>query len=268
MGNHVNTIKIALAQTRIVWEDKETNLKRAQMHVKEASDHGAHILFFPEMSFTGFSMHTKRTKEADQTTIEYMKSLAKTYQIGIGFGWVKDCGVQCENHYTVIDSYGSTLSDYTKIHPFSYSGEDQYFRGGTALTNFVYNGIEISTFLCYDLRFPEIFQAASKKAKVIVLAANWPAQRHRHWNTLLRARAIENQVYLLAVNCVGECGGIEYAGESCIINPDGCVQAYLSGQEGIVYFDLLDDVQQFRDAFPIKQDRREPLYQQFMTQLT
>lgn len=259
-NGQINRIKTALAQTAVIWEDKAANYSRAEHFIREAADCSAEVIFFPEMSFTGFSMNTGKTKELHQETAMHMAQLAQTYHISIGFGWVKDCGGQCRNQYTVTDPTGTIVSDYAKIHPFSFSGEDQKFEGGSALSWFLLNGICFSNFICYDLRFPEIFQAASERAHVIVVAANWPAQRSSHWQALLRARAIECQVYILAVNCVGSIGGTEYAGGSCVINPDGEVQEQLPGTEGIVYFDLADNVRQFREAFPVKRDRRKGLY--------
>ena len=256
-------IKIALAQTQIIWEDKARNYEIAEKRIEEAAGRKAEAVFFPEMSFTGFSMDTDNTKESGGQTIQRMCALAQQYRVSVGFGWVKDCIEacgKCENHYTVVDSAGKVLSDYAKIHPFSYSGEDLRFQGGDALTHFALNGIPCSNFICYDLRFPEIFQAASKKAHVIIVPANWPAKRREHWKALLRARAVENQVYILAVNCVGEIGGVVYTGDSCVIDPDGGVMAELSGTEGVLLLELTDDVARFRGEFPVKQDRRETFY--------
>lgn len=81
---------------------------------------------------------------------------------------------------------------------------------------------------------------------MIIVPANWPAKRRDHWRTLLRARAIENQVYILAVNCVGEIGGISYTGDSCVIGPDGDARAELSGTEGMIVWELSDDVERLR----------------------
>lgn len=261
--NRINRIKIALVQTQIAWEDKERNYGTAAERMREAADRGVEAVFFPEMSFTGFSMNTDVTKESDGQTIRHMSGLARRHHVSVGFGWVKDCtgtGGKCENHYTVVDSAGDVLSDYAKLHPFSYSGEDLRFQGGSALAHFSLNGIPCSNFICYDLRFPEIFQAASGRAHVIVMPANWPARRREHWKTLLRARAIENQVYILAVNCVGETGGVTYTGDSCVIAPDGEVKAGLSGTEGMIMWELSDDTERFRREFPVRQDRRADLY--------
>lgn len=256
-------IKIALAQTQIIWEDKARNYEIAEKRIEEAVGRKAEAVFFPEMSFTGFSMNTDSTKESGGQTIQRMRALAQQYHVSVGFGWVKDCIEacgKCENHYTVVDSTGRVLSDYAKLHPFSYSGEDLRFQGGNALTHFAINGIPCSNFICYDLRFPEIFQAVSRKAHVIIVPANWPAKRREHWKALLRARAVENQVYILAVNCVGEIGGVVYTGDSCVIDPDGSVMAELSGTEGVLLLELTDDAARFRGEFPVKQDRRETFY--------
>lgn len=165
-----------------------------------------------------------------------------------------------ENHYTVISPQGEVLSDYVKIHPFSYSGEDRYFAKGDATAHFTLEGIPFSHFICYDLRFPEIFQAVSGQAHVIIVAADWPGSRREHWKCLLRARAIENQCYILGVNTVGSQNGLTYTGDSCVIRPDGTVAAELSDEEGLIYYDLIDDVPDYRQAFPVKQDRRVELY--------
>ncbi|MBO5144925.1 MAG: carbon-nitrogen family hydrolase [Lachnospiraceae bacterium] len=259
-------MNIALAQMHIAWEDKAANYKKAEIFMREASTHGTEAVFFPEMSFTGFSMNTAVTKETEYETVTYMKTLARQYQMYAGFGWVKDCGQKCENHYTIVDKEGSVLSDYAKLHPFSYSGEDEKFQGGSAITYFQLKGMECSSFICYDLRFPEIFQQASKSAQVILVPANWPAKRREHWKTLLKARAIENQVYVLAVNCVGETGGLYYSGDSGVFNPNGELLVSLSEKEGCLYCELPNDAWDFREAFPVKRDRREELYQALYVQ--
>ena len=168
--------------------------------------------------------------------------------------------VRGENHYTMINAQGEVLSDYVKMHPFSYSGEDQYFVKGNAVVHFEISGIPFSSFICYDLRFPEIFQAASKRAHAIIVAADWPGSRREHWQCLLRARAIENQCYILGVNSVGDQNGLHYTGDSCVILPDGTVAAHLVDEEGLVFYDLSDDVEEYRQSFPMKQDRRTDLY--------
>ncbi len=256
-------MKIGLYQMNIAWEDKWKNYSQLENILKEQGDKTVDLLLLPEMSFTGFSMNTARTKESDMQTIDKISSFAKTYRTAIGFGWVKDCGEKSENHYTVINREGLVVSDYVKIHPFSFSGEERKFQGGENIVLFELGGITFSTCICYDLRFPEIFQTASSKANVILVPANWPLERRGHWKCLLRARAIENQVYMIGVNCVGNVGELTYAGDSCVIDPNGEVRLEAGMQKMVLEYDLTDDVEQFRSAFPMKRDRKEHLYYSF-----
>ena len=253
-------MKLALCQMNIIWEDKEANYRRTEENIKCACEQKADLLLLPEMSFTGFSMNTDLTKESNQETVNRMIRCARQNDLAIGFGWVRDCGEKSENHYTIVSKDGKIISDYAKIHPFSFAGEDQKFQGGKSIVIFEYDGIKLSTFICYDLRFPEIFQIASKDAAVIIVPANWPKARREHWKCLLQARAIENQVYMIAVNCVGEMRGIDYSGDSCVIDPLGQVVLEASDMEKILTFDLHDNVSEVRSKFPVKKDRRENIY--------
>ena len=253
-------MKIGLWQMNIMWEDKEKNYSCLEEQLKLVRQQQIELFLLPEMSFTGFSMNTNATKEDDYKTVKIIIDYAKKYNVAIGFGWVKDCGEKSENHYSIVDKNGDMISDYAKIHPFSFSGEDRKFRGGNKIASFELNGIKFSNFICYDLRFPEIFRMVSKTADAILLPANWPKARREHWRCLLRARAIENQVYIIAINCVGKINGISYSGDSCIINPNGDILAEISDKEGILEHNLINDVQEFRDAFPIQKDRKENWY--------
>ncbi|MEQ8156462.1 MAG: nitrilase-related carbon-nitrogen hydrolase, partial [Clostridiaceae bacterium] len=188
-------MRAALCQMHIVWEDKIKNYEKAGYYIKEAVSKSAHIILFPEMSFTGFSMNIEKTKELKEETVGVMRKYAEEYGINIGFGWVKGNGVKAENHYTIINPKGEIILDYIKIHPFSYSGEHKFFISGNELKCCNVKGIGLSAFICYDLRFPEVFQAVSKNVSIIIVPANWPEKRREHWRCLLKARAIENQVY-------------------------------------------------------------------------
>lgn len=253
-------MKAALAQTNIIWEDKAANETIAAEYAAQAADLGAQAVFFPEMSLTGFSMSTKKTAEKDGTTVCKFCEIATRYNIAIGIGWTKQGGQLAENHYSIIDAKGNVISDYAKIHPFSYAGEDKFFAPGNRITYFELGGYKWSSFICYDLRFPEVFQTASQTAEVIVVPANWPQKRKEHWKCLLRARAIENQCYILAVNCTGQINGIEYSGNSCGISPDGEVLDELEGKQGIVLVDLQENVKGLRNDFPVKKDRKWDFY--------
>ncbi len=250
-------MKVEICQTNIIWENKNENIKKAESIIKKAE---SDIIIFPEMSFTGFSMNTNLTGENNNYTINAVREIALKYNKAVGFGWVYKAGEKAENHYTFVNGNGEILSDYTKIHPFSYSGEDNFFKGGDKISIFNFMGFKISSLICYDLRFPEIFQVASKKADVIIVPACWPKARAEHWKTLIKARAIENMCYLIGVNCVGNVGGIEYSGDSCVVAPNGDVIKIISNKEENIIVNIENDVEKYRKEFPVKNDRREDLY--------
>lgn len=252
-------MRVCLAQTNILWEEKEKNIKNAESLIKKASYDKADIILFPEMSFTGFSMNTQLTGEDERYTVSRIAALAKDNCIGVGFGWVRRIAEKCGNVYSILDEKGNLVSEYIKIHPFSYSGEDVFFIGGNSIISYSIKGIPSSTFICYDLRFPELFRTISEEIHLIILPACWPARRSEHWKTLLRARAIENQVYILGVNCQGDIGGLYYSGDSCVINPNGDVLNILSDKTGLITCDLEDDVEEYRHTFPVMKDKKSVL---------
>ena len=253
-------MKVCLAQTNIIFEDKNKNLIKAKKLISDASTKGQDLILFPEMSFTGFSMNTKLIGESDNETLKMMSNLAKEYNINIGFGWVKKDDEGYHNIYSIVNRNGKEVADYAKIHPFSYSKEDLFYKAGEELCVFELDNIKMAVFICYDLRFPELFRAVAGKVSMVIIPANWPAKRSNHWKTLLTARAIENQVYIMAVNCQGDMGGQYYSGDSCIINPNGDVIESISDCEGLIDCELADDVAQYRENFPVLKDRRLKLY--------
>ena len=255
-------IKIALYQYQIEWENKEANFDKLLKVCEKAHEQKVELLLLPEMSFSGFSMNTEHTAVEPEVIVSSVQEISKKYNLYIGFGWVKKSSLKCKNHYSIVGPNG-LLSDYEKIHPFSYSKENDYFEGGNNISSFYLKGIPFTSFICYDLRFPEIFQLASKKTHVVIVPACWPKKRAEHWKCLLQARAIENQSYILAVNCVGNIGGLDYSGDSRVINPDGQIVAMSeTGKEELLIYNLEDDVEEYREAFPVKKDRKEKLYEE------
>ena len=257
-------MKAALCQFQTEYEAKERNLRRAEQMIASAAAEHAEIIFFPEMSFTGFSMNILLTGESGGETVQAMQDSARKYHIAVGFGWVKRNGDQGENHYTVVNGTGAVLADYVKIHPFSFSGEDNCYIAGSQTAVFPFAGHTFGLFICYDLRFPEIFRAAAAEADVMIVAANWPEKRIAHWNKLLEARALENQCWLLGINCVGDQKNLHYNGSSRAVNPEGETVNCLCDREGILYCEIQDESAAFRNSFPALQDRRPALYKELM----
>ncbi|MGI6649718.1 MAG: carbon-nitrogen family hydrolase [Bacillota bacterium] len=258
-------MRVGLCQLDIAWEDKLKNQIKAKQYIKEASGVGVSLLLFPEMTLTGFSMNIDKTAEANAETLNFFKEQAIRYQINIGFGWVEAVQSRARNHYSVVSASGVLLSDYVKIHPFSYGGESTFFDPGNKVECFKIDGVGMASFICYDLRFPEIFQAVSNNTDLIIVAANWPELRKKHWRILLKARAIENQVYIVGINCVGIKGGLTYSGNSMIIEPEGNIIGEVENREELVIADIMQDkVIVYREQFPLKSDRRVELYKSLL----
>ncbi|MDD6234808.1 MAG: carbon-nitrogen family hydrolase [Lachnospiraceae bacterium] len=254
---------VGICQTDIVMGDTRYNLIAAEDYIHQCSDKGVELALFPEMSMTGFGLEPESVAEeyGNSVTVHTMTQFAMQYGISIGFGYTAYSDGRYTNRYVVTDKNGRIISDYAKIHPFSYAGENLKYSAGDSVTGFEFGGTVISTFICYDLRFPEIFQAVSDKAEVIVVAANWPASRRDDWKLLLRARALENQSYVIGINRYGRDGELYYSGDSMVVNPKGNVTDILSDRPGIIIEDIdIGAVREYRAGFPVKSDRRPDLY--------
>ena len=255
-----NIMKLALAQLDIAWEDKSTNKETAILFIEQAADENVDMILFPEMTLTGFSMNTSFIGETHNETIEFFKKISSQFNILIGFGYVEGTS-NSKNKYSVVSPCGDELVNYTKIHPFSFGEETKFYQCGSQINLFNAFDFTISPLICYDLRFPEIFQVASKTAHLITLAANWPVERREHWITLLKARAIENQCYIAGINRVGQGNGLTYSGDSMIIDPLGNIISSLYMEDGLIIADIfVENVTRIRENFRLKEDRKEGLY--------
>lgn len=259
-------MKIALAQVDIHWEDKESNKPKFVEFINSASEQRVDLILFPEMSLTGFSMKVPsigETAAEENGTVKWFLKQAEIYNINVGFGYVERVGNsdKGKNTFCVVSPCGEVLSRYSKIHPFSYGQEAEHYTGGEELAFFRLKDFIVSTFICYDLRFPEIFQIASCKASLITIIANWPEKRREHWITLLKARAIENQCYVAGINRVGIGDNIKYSGDSMVIDPQGNVLTSAYNSEALLVCDIdMKEVTKLRESFRLKADRRESLY--------
>lgn len=248
----------------MAWEDKELSLQKVRKLTAQAAAGEADMIVFPEMSLTGFSMDIDRIGEdPDQPeSVERMGRIAGEYHIAIGFGWaaLPEAGqTKGTNRFTVLDAEGKVLES-TVSASVPYGAKLIFIRVATRLVTVPFMGHTIGLFVCYDLRFPEIFELVSEQADVMLVIADWPASRADHWLTLLKARAIENQSYMAGVNCTGSLNGLDYSGDSTVFDPLGNLLGTLHGQEGIVICEIGHDVQVLRQKFQMKQDRRNEFY--------
>jgi omega-amidase len=252
---------IGIAQIDIAWEDFIINMKKIESFIKKASENKVELILFPEMSLTGFTMNINMLSVGEDQIINWIKETAIRNNINIGLGYAVKGDEKGMNKYVIMSKDGETLVSYTKIHPFSYGGENHKYYSGNEICICKISEFKITPFICYDLRFPEIFQIASKNAEIITVAASWPKAREEHWITLLRARAIENQCYVIGINRIGLGDGLLYNGASIFVNPNGDILNEINSEETLIIRNLeIKEIQEVKDIFDIKNDRREILY--------
>ena len=250
-------LKIAVAQFSPTWENKEQSMAKAESWIKEAAQKNAEFIFFPELSLTGFSMKVDSIRDQLNETESFMKSSAIKYQIGIGIGYVPAGDGLGRNTYLIVDANGEQLLSYDKIHPFSFAKEDQFYQGGERVITGNIGGIPVGIGICFDLRFPELYRAMMPKPHLLLIPANWPLARIEQWKILLRARAVENQVFVMGINCAGNLGGVYYSGESIVVNPLG--EVIYSGKkdsEDLFLCEIDDQIEKMRQHFPVLEDRK------------
>ena len=253
---------IGICQTDIVFENKEHNLAVAEQCISACKEKGATLVLFPEMSMTGFTMEPEKVYEEENgITYRTMADYAGRYRVKIGYGYVSRKNDGFYNTYVIMDEKGTVICSYDKIHPFSYAGEDQHYKKGDRLAFCEIEGITICPLICYDLRFPELFTVAAKKADLITVAANFGGPRDEHWQTLLKARAMENQVFVAGINRVGEDNATYYKGHSMVVGPRGNVIHMVDEKEGISIADInKEEITEYKKEFPVYLDRRPEIY--------
>ena len=252
-------MKVALCQLDIVWEDKEANHRRVIDLLDSAALESGSLLVLPEMFSTGFSMNVSAIAERnDQPSIRFMQGLARDRGIYVIGGVVTE-GTNSlgRNEAVGFAPDGTEAVRYAKIHPFQ-GAESRNYAGGAEIQTFECGGFRASPFVCYDLRFPEVFRmAVCSGAELFIVIANWPEKRIHHWVTLLQARAVENQAYVAGVNRCGKDPYLKYPGRSLIIDPQGRILAEADSQEQILTAKLNpESVTTWRRAFPVLKDIR------------
>jgi len=259
----MTTLRVAAIQHDIVWHDREANFERLGPMIAGAAAGDARLVLLTETFSTGFSFDTPGIAEPlDGPSATFLREQASQHGIWVG-GSCPELTPGAEpgddrpsNSFVLVGPSGETHR-YAKIHPFSHADEERYVRAGTEFVTVDVEGVRLTLFVCYDLRFADEFWGRAHDTDAYLVVANWPAKRRLHWSTLLRARAIENQAYVVAVNRVGEGGGLAYSGDSAIIDPLGEILASGAGGETVLVADVdADHVASTRDHFRFLQDRR------------
>jgi len=251
-------MKVYCCQTDIAWENKAENFKRVRALLEQDRPETGSLIVLPEMFSTGFSMNVAGIAEQVVPGAEqFLKDIAADFEAFV-IGGIASRGLDRRglNEALVISPEGQELARYVKIHPFALGGElDNYSRGKT-IESFDWHGIKVVPFICYDLRFPEIFRTAVRDgAEMFVVIANWPNKREQHWVTLLQARAIENLAYVVGVNRAGTDPQLIYPGRSMVIDPHGATLVDAGAPEKIVSAEINPaTVRSWRRDFPALKD--------------
>jgi predicted amidohydrolase len=256
-------MRIAAVQHDIVWCDRDANFERLAPMVAAAAGAGARMVVLSEMFSTGFATDREDIGEATGgPSSQFLAAQAVQHGVWVGGSCPEimpgaDADDQRPHNVFVLAGPDGTVHRYAKIHPFSYGGEDKHFRAGDRFVTVTVEGLRVTLFVCYDLRFADEFWQLAHDTDVYLVPANWPEARRSHWMALLQARAIENQAFVVGCNRVGSGGSLVYSGDSRIVDPLGELLATASCGESILFAEVsAERVAEVRDRFRFLQDRR------------
>jgi omega-amidase len=227
-------VKVGLVQYNPVWEDKTQNRERIYALLNRLNE-SVSVMIFPELTLTGFTMRSRSFAEpADGESVQFFKQIAAEYKTHVCAGFIEQEDGNYFNTLVHIMPQGKIAAKYRKIHPFSYSGENRFYKSGENTVISQIGEWSVGLSICYDLRFPELFRHyAKERVDMLINIANWPNPRIAHWSQLLAARAIENQAYMIGVNRVGWDKKNNYPGRSAVIDPFGITLCNMDAAEGV-----------------------------------
>ncbi|WP_428743618.1 amidohydrolase [Tenacibaculum sp.] len=236
--NTANTLKVTLIQSDLVWENPAENRKRFEEKIKGLSDE-IDLVVLPEMFTTGFTMNASIVAETmDGETVQWLKNLARKKAIAITGSIVIRENDRFYNRLLFVHPSGK-INSYNKKHTFTLAGEHEVFSAGTERIIIDYKGWKICPLICYDLRFP-VWARNTDNYDLLLYVASWPQPRIEAWDTLLKARAIENMTYTIGVNRVGvDANNYEYTGNTvCYDTLGNCLVKNNQGTEEILIIEL------------------------------
>ncbi len=253
-------LKLGFIQSKLFWQDISANLQSFEKKVNEFSSGEVDIIILPEMFTTGFSMETNLAEPMEGMTVKWMKQISMQKQAAIAGSIMIIENDFVFNRLLWVYPDG-TLEKYDKRHLFRMANENDSFQAGKKRLIIDYKGWKICPMICYDLRFPVWSRNTAENEELaydlLIYVANWPEKRALAWNSLLPARAIENQAFVLGVNRVGSDGnGINYAGDSGLYNYLGEKISHASRYTENMEIIELDksSLIQYRNSFPAYQD--------------
>ena len=253
-------MQIIAVQMNMAWQDKSANHARLAELLDTAQIESGALVIVPEMYETGFCMDLDAVAQSQNREGEsFLRELARKHDAAVmgGVAGPIDDGVS-SNQAVAFAPDGTELVRYQKMQPFTVSGEDRYFPAGSSHRLFQWQGITIAPYICYDLRFPEIFRQAIKDgAELITVIACWPAVRSEHWVRLLQARAIENLACVVGVNRCGEEPNLVFDGRSAAFDHMGDCLFEANGSEQVLSTRIdIEATRRWRRKFPPLRDIR------------
>lgn len=250
-------LNVCLVQCEQHWEDIEKNIKHYD-HLLSSVEKDTDLILLPEMFQTSFTMNIGLAEDwTKSSSISWLRNKAKNLDAAIYSSLLIREGEQTYNRGVFVLPNGE-IHIYNKRKCFGLAGEDEVIEAGKENTLIKYKGWNLQLHICYDLRFPEIMRnSPTPHYDVLLFVANWPKKRITHWSQLLRARAIENQSYVLAANRVGVDGlGFEYNGQSAAINALGEELSETHDKEELIYAKLsMEHLRDLRTSLPFLKDQ-------------
>jgi predicted amidohydrolase len=252
---------VAGLQLDVAWEDPEESFRRATVLAEEAAAGGARLLVLPEAFATGFSVRSGPMAAHAASIAAFLSDLARRHDVWVLGGYVEPGAERPVNACSLVAPDGEEELHCRKIHPFSLAGEAEHYESGEKVRTAVVDGVRVTPLICYDLRFVELFRATAETTDCYLVIANWPAKRAHAWRTLLAARAIDCQAYVLGVNRVGEAEGHPHRGDTTLVDPMGEVVSTLARRPGVVAGEVDSGrVHDIRRRYPFLKDRRPEVY--------
>ncbi|MDQ1913030.1 carbon-nitrogen family hydrolase [Paenibacillus sp. GD4] len=258
---------IALLQMDIAIGEPDRNFAKLEELLEQAVQHEEKpdVIVFPEMWNTGYALERidELADPMGERTTELLSSFSRKYGVNLVGGSIAE--KRSDGVYNTIYAYnreGERVADYSKIHLFRLMDEEKFLQSGDRVGALQLDGVQAGMMICYDIRFPELARKlALGGAQILFVPAEWPNPRLHHWRTLLQARAIENQMFVVSCNRVGVSGTTEFFGHSMVIDPWGEVLAEGDGTEQVIRAAIdLSTVPEVRSRIPIFEDRRPALY--------
>ena len=257
-------IKISLAQINIKHCDIKSNMDKAEAMIRDAKKVGSDLILLPELWSSGYDLaNVNQYINPNRVIQSRFNELSTLYNLAIAGSLIEEKNHKYYNTLSICLPGNETPCQYKKIHLIPQLDEEKWLSPGNELSICEINNFQVGLVICYDIRFPELIRKYTLKGvDLVIVVAEWPLSRIDHWITLLRARAIENQIYIAAVNSVGETGKMILGGHSCIITPWGKI--LITGnehQEDLLSADIfLSEIKKIRESFPVLENRREDVY--------